>query len=155
MGAVIAVGIAGAFRGISPAPALYRRISHMLSDIPVTSIIQLSLGLLALIFVGWLTVWQVRRRLTRPDETSGAGFTLSDLRQLHKSGQMTDAEFERAKAKVVEAARRASERDQARAAAAAGRAGGRLPGGELPGGGFPDGIDRPGRRPPADSDPDS
>ena len=144
------VELTAAFRGISLAYALYRRISHMLSAIPVTSIIQLSLGLLALIFIGWLTVWQVRRRLTRPDETSGAGFTLSDLRQLHKSGQMTDAEFERAKVKVVEAARRASERDQARAAATAERAGGRLPGGE-----FPDGIDRPRRHPPADSDPDA
>ena len=119
--ALIAVGSTGAFRGISPAYALYRRISHMLSDVSATSIIQLSLGLLALIFVGWLAVWQVRRRLTRPDETSGAGFTLSDLRQLHKSGQMTDAEFERAKAKVVEAARRATERDQARAGNALGQ----------------------------------
>jgi hypothetical protein len=63
--------------------------------------------------------------LTRPDETSGAGFTLSDLRRLHKSGQMSDAEFERAKAKVVEAARRATEREQVAAAArAAGAAGG-------------------------------
>jgi hypothetical protein len=152
---LIAVGSTGAFRGISRAYALYRRISHMLSDVSATSIIQLSLGLLALIFVGWLAVWQVRRRLTRPDETSGAGFTLSDLRQLHKSGQMTDAEFERAKAKVVEAARRATERDQARAAAA-GRSGGELPGGGLRGSGFPDGTDRRNRRPPpTDADPDA
>jgi len=59
------------------------------------------------------------KRLTGPDESSGVGFTLSDLRQLHKSGQMSDEEFERAKAKVVEAARRASEREQAAAAAKA------------------------------------
>ena len=85
----------------------------MLADVPTGSIIQYSLILLALIFAGWITVWQVRRRLTRPDESSGAGFTLSDLRQLHKSGQMTDEEVERAKAKVVEAARRAAEREQA------------------------------------------
>jgi hypothetical protein len=91
----------------------------MLGDVPVTSIIRLSLVLVGLILAGWVTVWQVRRRLTKPDETSGTGFTLSDLRQLHKSGQMSDAEFERAKAKVVEAARRASEREQV---AAAGRA---------------------------------
>ena len=122
----------------------------MPADVSLTSIVTWSLVLLALIFAGWLTVWQVRRRLTRPDETSGAGFTLSDLRQLHKSGQMTDAEFERAKAKVVEAARRATERDQARAAAAAGRAGGA--GAD---GGFVDGPDRRGRRPPTDSNPDT
>src|SRR3712207_8783046 len=41
---------------------------------------------------------------------SSAGFTLADLRQLHKSGQMTDEEFEKAKSKVVEAAKRAAER---------------------------------------------
>ena len=92
----------------------------MLSDVPVAAIIRLSLVLLAFIFAGWVTVWQVRRRLTKPDETSGAGFTLSDLRQLHKSGQMSDAEFERAKAKVVAAARRAAERDQLAAAKSGG-----------------------------------
>ena len=105
--------------------AAYRRISLMLSDVPVASIIRLSLILIGLILAGWLTVWQVRRRLTKPDETSGAGFTLSDLRRLHKSGQMSDAEFERAKAKVVEAARRATEREQLGAAARAAAGGGR------------------------------
>ena len=54
-----------------------------------------------LVIAGWITVWQVRRRLTQPDESSGAGFTLSDLRRLHREGQMTDAEFEQAKAKVL------------------------------------------------------
>ena len=92
----------------------------MLADVPVSSIIKLSLLLVALILVGWVTVWQVRRRLTRPDETSGAGFTLSDLRQLHKAGQMTDEEFERAKTRVVDAARRSAERDRAAAAGTAG-----------------------------------
>ena len=85
----------------------------MLADLPVGSIIKLSLLLVVLIVIGWVTVWQVRRRLTSPDETSGVGFTLSDLRQLHKSGQMSDEEFERAKAKVVDAARRAAEREKA------------------------------------------
>jgi len=87
----------------------------MLADFPAASVVKLSLGLVALVIVGWVTVLQVRRRLTEPDESSGTGFTLSDLRRLHKSGQMTDAEFERAKAKVVEAARRATEREAAAA----------------------------------------
>ena len=78
-----------------------------------TSIIIWSLLLIGLIVAGWLTVWQVRRRLQRDDTLGNAGFTLSDLRQLHKSGQMTDEEFERAKAKVVEAARKAAARDAA------------------------------------------
>lgn len=77
------------------------------------SIILWSLLLIGLIVVGWVTVLQVKRRLQRPDVTAGAGFTLSDLRQLHKSGQMSDEEFERAKAKVVDAARRAAARESA------------------------------------------
>ena len=98
----------------------------MLADVPVSSIIKLSLLLVVLIVIGWVTVWQVRRRMTSPDESSGAGFTLSDLRQLHKSGQMSDEEFERAKAKVVDAARRAAERDKAAARPGGAAAGGRL-----------------------------
>jgi len=88
----------------------------MLADFPAATVVKLSLGLVVLVIVGWVTVLQVRRRLTQPDESSGAGFTLSDLRRLHKSGQMTDAEFERAKAKVVEAARKVAERDDGGAA---------------------------------------
>jgi hypothetical protein len=110
----------------------------MLSDVPIAAIIRLSLILIALICAGWVTVWQVRRRLTQPDETSGAGFTLSDLRRLHKSGQMSDVEFERAKAKVVEAARWAAERDQLAAGAKAGGGGDAL---------------RAMRPPPDDSEP--
>jgi len=74
------------------------------------SIVFWSLLLIGLIVAGWLTVWQVRRRLQRDDPTGNAGFTLSDLRQLHKSGQMTDEEFQRARDRVVEAARKAAER---------------------------------------------
>lgn len=93
----------------------------MLAEVPIGSIVLASLVLLALVFAGWLTVWQVRRRLTGPDDSSGAGFTLSDLRQLHKSGQMSDEEFERAKSKVVDAAKRAAERDLAAKAGGGGR----------------------------------
>ena len=65
--------------------------------------------IVAMVIVSW-----VRKRLKEPDQPVSAGFTLSDLRQLHKSGRMTDEEFERAKAKVVEAARRAAERQAVR-----------------------------------------
>jgi hypothetical protein len=116
----------------------------MLADLPVGSIIKLSLLLVALIVIGWVTVWQVRRRLTSPDETSGVGFTLSDLRQLHKSGQMSDEEFERAKAKVVDAARRVAEREKAAAAGAA-RPGGARPGDLRAGELRPDDFRRPPR----------
>jgi hypothetical protein len=81
-----------------------------------SDIILWSLLLIGLIVAGWLTVWQVKRRLQKTDDLLGnAGFTLSDLRRLHKSGQMSDEEFEKAKARVVEAARRAAARDDAQA----------------------------------------
>lgn len=89
-----------------------QNLPPLLAATSSATIIASSLVLIGLIVAGWVTVWQVRRRLTRPDDAGGSGFTLSDLRRLRDQGQMTDQEFERAKAKVVEAARRASERQQ-------------------------------------------
>lgn len=57
------------------------------------------------------------RRWYRTDESPVAGgFTLGDLRRLHREGQMSDEEFERAKAQIIAGARRALERDLADAA---------------------------------------
>ena len=84
-----------------------------------------SLALLGVLAVGLVVVSKVKRRLQEPDQPVSMGFTLSDLRQLHKSGQMSDEEFERAKAKVVEAAKKAAERDAR--PPLAGRARGGLP----------------------------
>lgn len=71
--------------------------------------------LVLLLLLGFLVVARLRRRLQEPDApAAGAGFTLADLRQLHKNGQMSTEEFERAKAKVVENAKRAAERDAQR-----------------------------------------
>ena len=59
--------------------------------------------LAGLAFVLWVRKWV-------KDETPAArqevGFTLSDLRALHKSGKMSDEEFERAREKIVAHARR-------------------------------------------------
>ena len=71
---------------------------------------------MVLLTVGFFVVSRLRRRLQEPDPPlAGAGFSLADLRQLHKNGQMSTEEFERAKAKVVENARRAAEREAQRA----------------------------------------
>ena len=43
----------------------------------------------------------VRKRLSPEESFKGEGFTLSDLRRLHQSGQMSDEEFERAKAQLL------------------------------------------------------
>ena len=67
--------------------------------------------LLGLVIVGFAVAVRIKRRLSQAEQGIGpVGFTLSDLRQLHRSGQMSDEEFERAKEKVVEAAKRAADR---------------------------------------------
>jgi uncharacterized membrane protein len=48
-----------------------------------------------------VVIFLVRKRLSPDEDFRGEGFTLADLRQLHKSGQMTDEEFERAKAQLL------------------------------------------------------
>ena len=79
----------------------------LLAQSSAGSVFVWSLILIVLIVIGAAAVMRLRRWLKEDDTTpsGGIGFTLSDLRQLHKQGQMTDAEFERARAKMVEAGR--------------------------------------------------
>ena len=75
-----------------------------------------SIVLLLLLVAGFWVVLRLKRRLSDDADhppSAGAGFTLSDLRRMHREGQMSDAEFERAKAKIVEAARRTVEAQEA------------------------------------------
>jgi len=67
-----------------------------------------------LLLGGFVVVSHVKQRLQTPDEPAASGFSLSDLRKLYKQGQMSAEEFAKAKEKVVEAARRAAERAEAR-----------------------------------------
>ena len=60
-----------------------------------------SLALIVVVIIGFVIVSWLRSRIKDTDTGPVAGFTLSDLRRLHKSGQMTDEEFERAKAKII------------------------------------------------------
>jgi len=50
----------------------------------------------------------VRRWMRSADEPAGdgRGFTLSDLRELHRQGKMSDAEYEATRAQLVGAAKR-------------------------------------------------
>ena len=83
-------------------------------DIPLQKIILLSLGLLALLTIGLVVVQRVKKRLQSDDDEASdlaGGFTLSDLRRLHKSGEMSNEEFEKAKVRIIDAAKRAAERD--------------------------------------------
>src|SRR5450432_1685798 len=49
----------------------------------------------------WLVRKYFREWMSQGQDVSEGGFTLADLRQLHRSGQMSDEEFERAKAQIV------------------------------------------------------
>src|SRR5438552_9365120 len=62
-----------------------------------------SLVLIVLLIGGTAAVLRLRRWMKEDDAPAGIGFTLSDLRQLHKQGKMTDAEYEKARGKMVEA----------------------------------------------------
>jgi uncharacterized membrane protein len=65
-------------------------------------VIAWSLVLICLLMVGLFAISKLRQWMRDDDMPApGIGFTLSDLRQLHKQGQMTDEEFERAKSKIV------------------------------------------------------
>ncbi len=52
--------------------------------------------------IGLFGFW-LYRRLTRPltEDEPEAGFTLSDLRRLHKEGQISDEEFARARGRLI------------------------------------------------------
>jgi hypothetical protein len=52
-----------------------------------------------------------RRWWRQDDTTSGEGFTLSDLRRLHKEGKMTTEEFETAKGILIGSMKAAEIRD--------------------------------------------
>jgi hypothetical protein len=83
-----------------------------LAEADVASAIFWSIVTLGLLLLGMMAAARVRRKLRQEDVTAApaAGFTLSDLRQMHNAGQITDAEFERAKEKVVLASQKAAAR---------------------------------------------
>ncbi len=58
--------------------------------------------LLAAVFLG-VVGYILRRRLLSEDDDPAAAepFTLSDLRRLHREGQLSDEEFERARAAII------------------------------------------------------
>jgi uncharacterized membrane protein len=51
-------------------------------------------------------LWWARKSIfgwmSQTEDITGSGFTLTQLRELHKNGKMTQEEFDRAKAMIVE-----------------------------------------------------
>ena len=86
-------------------------VSHLpivLGQFAAGQIVVWSMVLIVLLFVLFLAVTKLKQYLNPPEPTAGVGFTLSDLRQLHKQGKMTTEEFDKAKAKIIEAAQRSA-----------------------------------------------
>ena len=76
----------------------------------IGGVIGWSLVLIVLLIIGAAGVLRLRRWMKEDDlPAGGIGFTLSDLRQLHKQGKMTDAEFEKAKEMMLGGARKLAE----------------------------------------------
>ena len=70
-----------------------------------------SLVLIALLLIGFFVVARLRAWVKGSDEESPPiGFTLSDLRRLHREGKMTDEEFERARSQMVASAKAQADR---------------------------------------------
>src|ERR1700722_7817830 len=71
--------------------------------------------MLVIVVGGFYAVVWLRKRIWNSEDeaVSGGGFTLGDLRQLHKTGQICEEEFGRAKEKIIAASRRAAEGDAA------------------------------------------
>jgi hypothetical protein len=59
------------------------------------------LVLIGVIVVGGVIIYYVRRSLYGDGSSSGGGFTLQDLRDMHASGELSDEQFERARAQMI------------------------------------------------------
>ncbi|MHC4948936.1 MAG: SHOCT domain-containing protein [Planctomycetota bacterium] len=66
-----------------------------------SDVLPVLLGLLGVVAVGATVVWLARRFLRRDAAAPPEGFTLQDLRDLHRAGELSDEEFERARAAMI------------------------------------------------------
>lgn len=72
----------------------------------IGTVIIASIVIIGVCIGGFYVIARLRKNMKEDDyaATPGAGgFTLTDLRELHKSGQMTDEEFDKAKHLIVSA----------------------------------------------------
>jgi hypothetical protein len=60
----------------------------------------------SIVLAAWCTLVVIRRKLRSNERGHGGAFTLSDLRSLRDSGHMTEEEFARAQAAMLDAAGR-------------------------------------------------
>lgn len=96
-------------------PGILADDNNALSD--ALSVVFACLLLAVMLLVWAYAVMWLRRRYWGADDGAvpSTGFTLADLRDLHRSGQISEEEFNRAKEKIVAAHQRALQRDAAAA----------------------------------------
>jgi hypothetical protein len=84
-------------------PALPASVAVLaqLSDEKSRNILVGSILLIVILLIFFGGVVFYRRWMQDEGDTSGEGFTLSDLRRLHKEGKMTTEEYEKAKAILI------------------------------------------------------
>ena len=75
------------------------------------------LALLVIVVIGWFAIARIRSWM-KDNSEAAQPFTLDDLRQLHRSGQLSDEEFERAKEMMIGSVRRAPTLKEIKAAQA-------------------------------------
>jgi hypothetical protein len=90
---------------MNPALALFQSIGGVL------------LTLVVIVIVGWFAISRIRSWM-KDNAEAAQPFTLDDLRQLHRSGQLSDEEYERAKEMMIGSVRRAPTLKEIKAAQA-------------------------------------
>src|SRR3954466_2254826 len=80
---------------------------RLLAEGGMAGVIFWSLILFVFILAAFAAVVWVKKQLLAPDDEPGGkvGFSLGDLKQLYKKGQMTQAEYERARAQMIASAK--------------------------------------------------
>lgn len=86
-----------------PPPFAWLAPLNLAQGSGVPSAIGWSLVVIVFVIGGFYAITWVRRWMKEDDIGAiGIGFTLGDLRDLHRRGEMTDEEYEKAKAKIVQ-----------------------------------------------------
>ena len=71
----------------------------------LSEILPATILLLVLVIIGAIIILRVRK-MTKGRYIQGVTFTLDQLRALHAKGELSDEEFERAKASMIDNARK-------------------------------------------------
>lgn len=80
-----------------------------LAEAEVSELFLPTIGIIILVGGLFAAMWVLRKKVKEPQELMDippAGFTLTDLRDLHKSGKITEEEFARAKEKLLAEAKK-------------------------------------------------